>query len=208
MEDLQNIPEPPKIRVVVRKRPLTQREGTSQDIVEVEGVGGLVVKEIKYGFFYVSSFQLQGIIVFPAEFSRSSNLCFVILLIWCILQNESGLNKVHWRARLLLWQCLWCRGWELTNLPRVCAAAGLRDIQRRQNYLFCIWINRKWKNFHDDGHKWWPSAGAVPARGLWHHLIPKYVHGLGAVHLLLRNLLWKTVWPTKRPLDYSVPWGR
>ena len=48
MEALQNIPEPPKIRVVVRKRPLTQREGQSQDIVEVEGVGGLFVKEIKY----------------------------------------------------------------------------------------------------------------------------------------------------------------
>ena len=48
MEVLQNIPEPPKIRVVVRKRPLTSREGQAQDIVDVEGVGGLVVKEIKY----------------------------------------------------------------------------------------------------------------------------------------------------------------
>lgn len=47
MEALQNIPEPPKIRVVVRKRPLTSREGQAQDIVDVEGVGGLVVKEIK-----------------------------------------------------------------------------------------------------------------------------------------------------------------
>lgn len=47
MVDLANIPEPPKIRVVVRKRPLTQREGQAQDIVDVEGVGGLVVKEIK-----------------------------------------------------------------------------------------------------------------------------------------------------------------
>ena len=48
MEALQNIPEPPKIRVVVRKRPLTQREGQAQDIVDVEGVGELSVKEIKY----------------------------------------------------------------------------------------------------------------------------------------------------------------
>ena len=47
MEALENIPEPPKIRVVVRKRPLTSREGQAQDIVEVEGVGGLIVKEIK-----------------------------------------------------------------------------------------------------------------------------------------------------------------
>ena len=47
MEALQEVPEPPKIRVVVRKRPLTSREGQAQDIVEVEGVGGLAVKEIK-----------------------------------------------------------------------------------------------------------------------------------------------------------------
>ena len=48
VDALENIPEPPKIRVVVRKRPLTQREGQAQDIVDVEGVGGLSVKEIKY----------------------------------------------------------------------------------------------------------------------------------------------------------------
>ena len=48
MEALENIPEPPKIRVVVRKRPMTQREGQSQDIVDVEGVGELIVKEIKW----------------------------------------------------------------------------------------------------------------------------------------------------------------
>ena len=47
MEALDSIPEPPKIRVVVRKRPLTSREGTAQDIVDVEGVGGLIIKEIK-----------------------------------------------------------------------------------------------------------------------------------------------------------------
>ena len=48
MEALENIPEPPKIRVVVRKRPMTQREGQSQDIIDVEGVGELIVKEIKW----------------------------------------------------------------------------------------------------------------------------------------------------------------
>ena len=48
MDALNSIPEPPKIRVVVRKRPLTSREGQAQDIVDVEGVGGLVVREIKY----------------------------------------------------------------------------------------------------------------------------------------------------------------
>ena len=47
MEEIQEIPEPPKIRVVVRKRPLTNREGQAQDIVEVQGVGALAVKEIK-----------------------------------------------------------------------------------------------------------------------------------------------------------------
>ena len=52
MEALQNIAEPPKIRVVIRKRPLTSREGQSQDIVDVEGVGGLIIKEIKYACFH------------------------------------------------------------------------------------------------------------------------------------------------------------
>ena len=43
----EDIPEPPKIRVVVRKRPLTSKEGQASDIVDIEGVGGLSVKEIK-----------------------------------------------------------------------------------------------------------------------------------------------------------------
>ena len=47
MDVFQHIPEPPKIRVVVRKRPLTSRESTSTDIVEIDGVGDLAVKEIK-----------------------------------------------------------------------------------------------------------------------------------------------------------------
>jgi len=77
MEDLQNIPEPPKIRVVVRKRPLTQREGTSQDIVDVEGVGGLVVKEIKYeifSLFFIFNCNSYGS---PARFLCALNLCFI-----------------------------------------------------------------------------------------------------------------------------------
>ena len=45
--DLLDIPEPPKIRVVVRKRPLTEREGQSQDIVELTSDAALIVKEIK-----------------------------------------------------------------------------------------------------------------------------------------------------------------
>jgi len=77
MEDLQNIPEPPKIRVVVRKRPLTQREGTSQDIVDVEGVGGLVVKEIKYEFFFSFSFSIVTHSGLPARFLCALNLCLI-----------------------------------------------------------------------------------------------------------------------------------
>ena len=53
MEAFQDIAEPPKIRVVVRKRPLTTNEGQSRDIVDVEGVGHLTVKEIKYVNFYI-----------------------------------------------------------------------------------------------------------------------------------------------------------
>jgi|LauGreDrversion4_2_1035121.scaffolds.fasta_scaffold155156_1 hypothetical protein len=41
--------EPPKIRVVVRKRPLTQKEikKCDGDILEVRGAQNLVVKELK-----------------------------------------------------------------------------------------------------------------------------------------------------------------
>ncbi len=41
--------EPPKIRVVVRKRPLTHKESkkADNDILEVRGTQNLVVKELK-----------------------------------------------------------------------------------------------------------------------------------------------------------------
>ena len=45
--ELQAIAEPPKIRVVVRKRPLTVREGQSTDIIDITDSASLVVKEIK-----------------------------------------------------------------------------------------------------------------------------------------------------------------
>ena len=45
--ELQQIGEPPKIRVVVRKRPLNAREGQSQDIIDIEDAQSLIVKEIK-----------------------------------------------------------------------------------------------------------------------------------------------------------------
>ena len=45
--ELQSIAEPPKIRVVVRKRPLTTREGQSSDIIDITGSASLIVKEIK-----------------------------------------------------------------------------------------------------------------------------------------------------------------
>ena len=45
--ELQAIAEPPKIRVVVRKRPLTAREGQSSDVIDITGTASLVVKEIK-----------------------------------------------------------------------------------------------------------------------------------------------------------------
>jgi hypothetical protein len=62
MAELQNIAEPPKIRVVVRKRPLTSREGQAQDIVDVEGVGGLIIKEIKYASVHLLVYlQLLGL---------------------------------------------------------------------------------------------------------------------------------------------------
>lgn len=47
MQLLDKVKEPPKIRVIVRKRPLNQKEGTSQDVVEIMGEQTLTVAEIK-----------------------------------------------------------------------------------------------------------------------------------------------------------------
>jgi hypothetical protein len=46
---MKNAVEPPKIRVVVRKRPLTSKElkKNDSDILEVRGASNLVVKELK-----------------------------------------------------------------------------------------------------------------------------------------------------------------
>ena len=75
MEALENIPEPPKIRVVVRKRPMTQREGQSQDIVDVEGVGELIVKEIKW-----VQFLLKVLIFAPWDRPSFTSFFFIISL--------------------------------------------------------------------------------------------------------------------------------
>lgn len=49
MELLNNTKEPPKIRVVVRKRPLTSKElkRTDNDILEIMDAESLIVKELK-----------------------------------------------------------------------------------------------------------------------------------------------------------------
>jgi kinesin family protein 2/24 len=49
MEKLQNTKEPPKIRVVVRKRPLTKKElmRSDQDVLEMVSDETLIVKELK-----------------------------------------------------------------------------------------------------------------------------------------------------------------
>ena len=49
MEKLQNTKEPPKIRVVVRKRPLTKKElmRSNTDVLEVVTDEQLIVKELK-----------------------------------------------------------------------------------------------------------------------------------------------------------------
>jgi hypothetical protein len=46
--ELSKVAEPPKIRVVVRKRPLTSKEGTQQDIVNIISDNALTVNEYKY----------------------------------------------------------------------------------------------------------------------------------------------------------------
>jgi hypothetical protein len=46
--ELSKVAEPPKIRVVVRKRPLTQKEGSQQDIVNIISHNALTVNEFKY----------------------------------------------------------------------------------------------------------------------------------------------------------------
>lgn len=47
--DARTSKEPPKIRVVVRKRPLTQKEANRQDsdIIEIRSEQNMVVKELK-----------------------------------------------------------------------------------------------------------------------------------------------------------------
>jgi hypothetical protein len=45
--ELSKVAEPPKIRVVVRKRPLTSKEGTQQDIVNIVSANALTVNEYK-----------------------------------------------------------------------------------------------------------------------------------------------------------------
>ena len=47
MQLLEKVKEPPKIRVVVRKRPLNQKEGTGQDIVDMMNECSLTVSELK-----------------------------------------------------------------------------------------------------------------------------------------------------------------
>jgi hypothetical protein len=47
MELLDKVKEPPKIRVIVRKRPLNAKEGTASDVVEIMDEKSLTVAEIK-----------------------------------------------------------------------------------------------------------------------------------------------------------------
>ena len=44
---LDQVKEPPKIRVVVRKRPHNSKEGIAQDVVEIMDERTLTVAEIK-----------------------------------------------------------------------------------------------------------------------------------------------------------------
>ena len=96
MEALENIPEPPKIRVVVRKRPMTQREGQSQDIVDVEGVGELIVKEIKW-----VQFLLKVLIFAPWDRPPFTSFFFIISL--------SFLNSkpLVWNFFHIGWKSIW-----------------------------------------------------------------------------------------------------
>jgi hypothetical protein len=41
------VKEPPKIRVVVRKRPLTQKEGMQPSIIEIYDAQNMALKEMK-----------------------------------------------------------------------------------------------------------------------------------------------------------------
>ena len=49
MDLLTNTKEPPKIRVVVRKRPLNTKEQkkNDQDVLEIQDAQSLIVKELK-----------------------------------------------------------------------------------------------------------------------------------------------------------------
>jgi hypothetical protein len=47
MQLLESVKEPPKIRVVVRKRPLNSKEAHTNDIVEIVDYRSLTVAELK-----------------------------------------------------------------------------------------------------------------------------------------------------------------
>lgn len=49
MDIFKNHKEPPKIRVVVRKRPLTGKElkRADQDVLDIVDTGSMIVKELK-----------------------------------------------------------------------------------------------------------------------------------------------------------------
>ena len=59
MDLLSNMKEPPKIRVVIRKRPLNSKElkKNDQDVLEVVDEGTLILKELKY-FPFLFSYYL------------------------------------------------------------------------------------------------------------------------------------------------------
>ena len=59
MELLQNTKEPPKIRVVVRKRPLNgkERAKNDSDVLEIVNESAMIVKELKY---LLSSYLIES----------------------------------------------------------------------------------------------------------------------------------------------------
>ena len=95
--ELQDVPEPPKIRVVVRKRPLSEREGQQQDIVEMTSPAALVVKEIKYVSAQIIEYSDKLSLVGYGENADLLNVFFAsdITVHYLFVQFITYISKVH-----------------------------------------------------------------------------------------------------------------
>jgi len=88
----------------------------------------------------------------------------------------------------------------------MCAAPCLRNLQGSQNHLLRLWTDRQWQNVHDDGAHWWINPRPLLTSSLRRYRSSQLVHRLGAVSVILWNLLRETAGSFEQPRSSRVPW--